>query len=113
LPTTVRNVKPLPCGLRTHRSNFIIPILMTLYDLGGEAPIQQVMSGVEERMRGTLNRFDYEILNSGKGRVERRWRNTARWAKDVLIKLGLVDGNSPTGLWELTYKGENFAFQLR
>jgi restriction system protein len=114
LSKTLSNVrKPLPCGLRTHRREFILPILLTLDELGGSASIQKVMPALEAKMRGTLNRFDYEVLESGKGRSEYRWRNTARWAKNILVNLGLVASGSPIGLWELTYAGEDFVAALR
>lgn len=106
-------VSPLPCGLRTHRRDFVFPILQAINELGGSAPISQVLSLVEKRMRGTLNKFDYLLLDSGKSRVEPRWRNTARWAKDGMIQLGMLDSNSPRGIWRITDYGSDMVQILR
>lgn len=90
-----------------------MPILATLATLGGTGSISQVLDGVEERMRGTLNRFDYEYLTPNKTRRERRWRNTARWTRAACVKLGLLRNDSPTGTWELSRRGEKMLAELR
>jgi len=99
---------PLSCGLRTPKSAFVFPILQAINELGGSASITEVMPVVERRMRGVLRGVDYEIFNQGRSRVEPRWRNTARWAKDAMVKLGFILDDSPRGLWELS----DFGFEI-
>ena len=109
MPTTVltrTRTKPIPNGMRTHRRKFIFPILEALNNLGGSATTSQVLSEVENLMRGTLNRVDYQHLNSRP--TEIRWRNTSRWTKDAMIGLGLIASNSPRGVWEITDLGYDF-----
>ena len=103
--TSVTSRQPLPCGTKTPRRSFVFPILVVLNELGGSAPISEVMSLLEQRMRSTLVKVDYDTLNSDNHRREPRWRNTARWAKDSMVKLGFISGTSQRGIWEITSFG--------
>lgn len=54
----------LPRGLRTPEDAFRRPILEALVELNGSAPIGEVLDRVEQKMKGVLNRYDYEPLPS-------------------------------------------------
>jgi len=69
----------LPRGLRTPEDAFRRPILETLVELGGGAPIGEVLKRVEQKMKGVLNQYDYEPLPSDSRSP--RWRNTAQWCR--------------------------------
>jgi hypothetical protein len=49
-----------------------------------------------ERDRGTLESGDI------------RWRNTAQWARNDMRNQGLLAATSPTGIWEITQRGQTY-----
>jgi restriction system protein len=99
------NKSRLKRGLRTPEEKFILPILEALIELGGEAHARDVLERVHAKMKNILNSYDYEDLSSNN---QKRWENTARWAKDSMVKEGLLDKNVPRGTWRITEKGRKF-----
>jgi len=111
IPTQVRIRKRraknrLKRGLRTSEEKFVIPILESLIELGGKAEMKAVLKLVHEKMKGIFNKYDYEYLPSNP--KQRRWENTAQWARYTMINEGLLVRNSPWGIWEITEKGRKF-----
>lgn len=92
-------------GLRTPEDAFRLPILETLEELGGRGTVAEVLERVEAKMKSNLNRCDYEPLPSS-GVI--RWRNTAQWCRNTLVKEGLMKSDSPRGIWEISEKGREF-----
>ena len=82
-------------GLRTPIKKFIMPILESLIELGGRA-----------KMKDVLNKYDYAPLPSHPN--EKRWENTAQWARYIMVQKGLLTNDSPQGIWEITEKGKIF-----
>lgn len=95
----------LPKGLKTPDTSYRIPILESLTELGGQGRISQILELVEEKMKGLLNEYDYEMLPSG-GEV--RWSNTAKWCKSSMKKEGLLSDTSPHGVWEISEAGRKY-----
>jgi len=101
---TRRRVKSrLPRGLRTPEDAFRRPILESLIELGGRAQIGEVLDRVGQRMEHLLNEYDRESLPSNPRFV--RWRNTAQWCRNTLVREGLMRNDSPHGVWEISEKG--------
>lgn len=96
----------LPRGLRTPEDAFRRPILETLVELGGSAPIGEVLNRVEQKMKGALNQYDYEPLPSDSRSP--RWRNTAQWCRNTLVREGLMKSDSPYGVWEISDEGRRW-----
>lgn len=96
----------LPRGLRTPEEAFRRPILETLVELGGSAPTDEVLNRVEQKMRGVLNDYDREPLPSDSRTV--RWRNTAQWCRNTLVREGLMKNASPYGIWEISEQGRRW-----
>ena len=96
----------LPRGLRTPEDAFRRPILETLVELGGRAAIGDVLDRVEEKMKGVLNKYDYQPLPSDP-RSE-RWRNTAQWCRNALVRDGLMKSDSSYGIWEISGQGRRW-----
>ena len=96
----------LPRGLRTPEDAFRRPILEALVELGGSAPIGEVLVRVEQKMKGVLNRYDYEPLPSDSRSL--RWRNTAQWCRNTLVREGLMKSDSPYGIWEISDEGRKW-----
>ena len=93
-------------GLRTPESAFFRPILQALSDLGGAAKRSDVFTLLEPSMRDVLQPIDYQTLSSEAEQV--RWQNSAQWARNLMVKEGLLQPNSPVGIWEMTEKGRAF-----
>lgn len=96
-----RGQRRLPRGLRTPQESFRRPILEALLELGGRAPMNEVLRRVEEKMREVLSEYDRRPLRSG----QIRWRNTAQWARYTLVQDGLLRHDSPQGVWEISEAG--------
>jgi restriction system protein len=90
-------------GLRTPEPAFFRPILQALSDLGGSAKRSDVFIVLEHSMRDVLKPIDYQSLSSESEQV--RWQNSAQWARNLMVKEGLLHPHSPVGIWEITEKG--------
>ncbi|MGV8027092.1 MAG: winged helix-turn-helix domain-containing protein [Anaerolineaceae bacterium] len=90
-------------GLRTPEEEFKIPILESLIHLGGSAKVNDVIASVGKMMASSLNDYDKQPLLSAPSSP--RWRNTAQWARNALVKEGLMANDSPKGIWTITDAG--------
>jgi len=93
-------------GLRTPEEQFVMPILESINELGGKAEMKDVLNLVHEKMKNNLNSYDYEPLPSNP--KQKRWENTAQWARNTMVNEGLLNKDSPRGIWEITDKGRKF-----
>lgn len=93
----------LPRGLRTPEDAFRMPILEALVELGRSAGINEVLDLVGKKMQGTLNKYDRQSMTSDPGQI--RWRNTAQWCRLALVREGLLQSDSPRGVWEISPEG--------
>lgn len=101
---TTRTTKGrLERGLRTPEEAFRRPILEVLIELGGSASISDVLERVGAKMSSILNQYDLEPLPSDPRSV--RWKNTAQWCRNTLVKEGLMKNDSSYGIWEITDAG--------
>ena len=98
-----RDFGRLARGLRTPEDAFRRPILQALVDLGGAAPMAEVLEKVRQAMQDILKDVDYQPLGSDPDLP--RWRNTAQWARAAMVKEGLIKGDSRRGIWEISDAG--------
>lgn len=110
-PSKVSRSKPpkirkLKRGLRTPEDEFRIPILQAITDLGGSAPVNDVLERVEKLVGHHLNAYDRQALPSDP--TEPRWINTAQWARAAMVKEGLLSSRSARGIWEITETGKRY-----
>jgi tetratricopeptide (TPR) repeat protein len=96
----------LPRGQRTPEKAYYQPILQALVDLGGSSRSNELLPRVEEYMKHILKTVDYDALTSHPG--ELRWENTARFARNSMVKDGRLKSDSPFGVWEITEKGRHY-----
>jgi hypothetical protein len=84
-------------------------ILFVLKSRGGVAPLNDVLDAVHHMVADFLTPYDYERTNSPPH--EPRWRNSARWARDALVRDGalLPAQLSGTGIWALSPSGRRTA----
>lgn len=98
--------KPLPRGQRTPEKAFRIPILRALVAMGGEGKIAAVLERVYQEMKPHLKPIDLKPLPSDAKTP--RWRNTAQWARNSMVREGLLRNDSPRGVWAITERGRKY-----
>ena len=101
--TARRNLGKLRKGVRTPESAYYLPILQVLEQMGGSGKVAEVLERVGQIMKPVLKKVDYDPLASGPDNP--RWRNAAQWARNSMIRDGLLKGDSPRGVWEISDKG--------
>lgn len=79
---------------------FFNPLLQVLKDIGGEGKTSEVIDLVIEKMDISEEELDV-VLKSGPSRV----KNQIAWARNYLVKAGILDNASKRGVWCLTAKG--------
>ena len=95
-----RNLGRLRNGLRTPEAAYREPILRVLQGMGGSGKAADVLEKVGQIMKPKLQSVDFEPLASGPDNP--RWRNAAQWARNTMVKEGLLKSESPRGVWEIT-----------
>lgn len=80
--------------------------MRTLISLNDLATIGDVLDQVYERVKDQLADVDLESLPSKPTQI--RWRNTAQWARNSLVKEGLMRDDSRRGIWEISDAGRRF-----
>lgn len=98
--------KRLERGLRTPEKEFVKSILQALVELDGKAKMQEVLKRVYAIMKHMLNKYDMQPLPSNP--TQKRWENTAQWARNTMVTGGLLSSVSPRGIWEITEKGRSY-----
>ncbi len=98
-----RSLGKLRKGARTPESAYYLPILQVLDQAGGGGKVAEVLGQVARIMKPTLKPVDYEPLASGPDNP--RWRNAAQWARNSMVRDGLLKGDSPRGVWEISDRG--------
>jgi hypothetical protein len=54
-------------------------------------------------MKATLTQYDFQSLRSSP--KSPRWRNTAQWCRNKLVRDGLMRADSPYGIWAISEAG--------
>jgi hypothetical protein len=89
-------------GRRTPEVKFYRPILEVLAEMGGSGKVPEILLRLKPRLDGILAEADYAPLPST---GMPRWDNTTRWARNSMIRNGLLKDDSPWGVWEISDKG--------
>jgi restriction system protein len=95
----------LSAGQKTPQTEYYLPILRALVEMGGSATASKVTDRVGEMMNDRLNAYDRMQLPKVH---EIRWRNTISWVKSDLEGKGYLNANSPHGIWEITPAGRAY-----
>ena len=88
----------------TPQKEFWKPILETLVGEGGQADAQDVLKGVERRMKSQLKEGDYEANRDG----TTKWEKAAHFQRLAMVHEGLLASNSPRGIWAITDQGRQW-----
>lgn len=95
-----------PRGQRLPEEAYYLPILRALEQLGGQAPVKQVLQLVYQQIKDKLTQIDLTPLPSDARTL--RWRNAALWARQGLVHKGLVQKDTPFGVWAITPRGREY-----
>jgi len=90
-----------PKGSLLPEADYVLPLLETLVELDGSAPMSKVVERLETELEGKLTETDRKVLRSGKV----RWKNRVQFVRLTLIKKGYMAKDSPRGVWEITDEG--------
>ena len=101
--TARRNLGKLRKGVRTPESAYYRPILQVLQEMGGSGKVAEVLERVGQLMKPVLKDVDCQPLASNPDNP--RWRNTAQWARNSMIRQGLLKADSQRGVWEISAAG--------
>jgi hypothetical protein len=84
-------------------SEYELPILDVLArSPNGASSARRVTQEVGERLRKRLSPLDFQKLPSGAGV---RWENRVAFTRLRLVERGLLEKDSPRGIWEITDAG--------
>lgn len=110
--STARTPRPKKVGSRRTRvpkgsilpeSDYELPILRALDQLGGRVPTSELISQLEKEINPRLTEADRERLSSG----GIRWQNRAQFVRLRLVKKGHMVSGSPRGVWEISAAGHD------
>lgn len=108
-----RNFGRLERGARTPETEFYVPILVTLLEMGGRGEVSAILESVRAKMASVLKPADFEKLPANNKTKSIRWWNSAQWARFTLKKRGYLKADSLHGIWEITEKGRAFLAELK
>lgn len=100
--TRRRDLGRVPKGSGTPQRDYRRPILQVLVEMGGSGSTNDVLTRVEQVMRGTLKPADYEP-HAADGML--RWSKAAQWSRNSMAREGLLKQDSPRGIWEISDAG--------
>jgi hypothetical protein len=109
VPASRKHRRASPADINP-QSAYARPLLQALEDLGGRAPIEQVLERVYQLVKSRLKPKDLEKVPSGQ---DLRWRNAAMWMRYKLKQQGYIKPDSPKGIWEITDAGREYLKQLQ
>ncbi len=90
-----------PKGVLLPETEYELPILQTLVELGGHAPTSKLLDSLETKLDGRLQAMDRDRLASG----DVRWKNRAQFVRLKLVRGGDMVKDSPRGIWEISDRG--------
>jgi hypothetical protein len=108
--TSSKRRGPMQTGIRTPEREFILPILQSLIDKGGEAPASEVVEDVKERMKHILKPTDFQTTETTD---QPRWKVSLYLARSEMIRKGLLRSDSPRGVWAISDAGRQYAQHMQ
>lgn len=93
--------KRAPRGSLLPEVEYELPILQVLHRHGGRVPAREVIEQVGEIIGDRLTPLDHEELEKG----GKRWQKRVQFTRLRLVERGLIDKDSPRGVWEISDEG--------
>jgi hypothetical protein len=97
-----------PRGSLLRDEAYELPILQVLEAAGGRAAKNEAIDALEPILGDQLTELDRSEIASG----EIRWRNRAQFVRLRLVQRGLMEKDSPRGVWELSRAGRTHLAEL-
>jgi hypothetical protein len=91
----------VPKGSILPETEYEIPILRALAEMGGRGPTSEVIALVEKELGPKLTDVDRGKLSAG----DVRWKNRAQFVRLKLVEKGEMASGSPRGTWEISDLG--------
>jgi hypothetical protein len=91
-----------PKGVLLPETEYELPLLSTIVELGGKVPASEVLAALEPKIKPLLKPMDLDALD-GSGLV--RWKNRAQFCRLKLVQKGDLVAGSPRGVWEISEQG--------
>jgi hypothetical protein len=88
-------------GTLLPEDRYIQPLLRVLDDAGGKAPFRDVVDAFGELVHDEFLPADFETLDSG----GIRWQSRLQFVRLRLVERGLLERDSPRGIWILSEAG--------
>ncbi len=88
------------------QKQLVLPLLNTIYDMGGAARPCEAIETLTERLHvpaNVIERVDFRKSGKWQGTKYSPWKSQVHWARLSAVKQGLLTGE--VGKWELTDKG--------
>lgn len=89
---------------RFPQSGYRMPILKVLIELNGKGKVKEILARVYEILKDQLRDVDLRLITGG----QYSWQNTAQWERLVMKKDGLLESDSPRGIWEISSLGRQY-----
>jgi hypothetical protein len=90
-----------PSNALLSESAYELPLLKTLDDAGGRLPTREAVRAVGKAVAGELMPMDHDVLEHGR----ERWEMRVQFARLRLVEAGLLERESPRGVWEISRAG--------
>jgi hypothetical protein len=91
----------VPKGSILPESEYELPILRALEQMGGRGPTSEVIALLGEELNPKLTAVDRGKLTDGSV----RWKNRAQFVRLTLVEQGDMVSGSPRGTWEISERG--------
>lgn len=88
-------------GTLLPEDRYIQPLLKVLDDAGGSAPFRNVVDAFGKLMHDEFLPADFETLDSG----AIRWQSRLQFVRLRLVERGLLERDSPRGIWVISEAG--------
>lgn len=89
----------------TSNKEYRLLILKALIYLGGSAKIEEIVSFIDRDMKSKFKTADLERVN---GNDVKRWNESVKEERTVMVGEGLLSADSTNGTWEIVQKGIDY-----
>lgn len=93
--------KRAPSGALLSEHAYELPLLEALEAAGGRMPTREAVAAVGERIGSQLMPMDHDVLEHGR----ERWEMRVQFVRLRLVEAGLLEKESPRGVWEISDAG--------
>jgi hypothetical protein len=93
--------KRAPSGALLSEHAYELPLLAALDGAGGRLPTREAVAAVGEHIADQLMPMDHDVLDHGR----ERWEMRVQFVRLRLVEAGLLEKDSPRGVWEISEAG--------